>query len=98
MLSLERNLIREVPAAISRLTELTTLSLAGNDSVAAVPAAVGELARLRRLALRSTGVRALPGAVRDLRRRRTTIDLDDDDDDDRASPAAAAATTEHVAD
>ena len=100
VLSLERNLIREVPAAISRLTELTTLSLAGNDSVAAVPAAVGELARLRRLALRSTGVRALPGAVRDLRRRRTTIDLDDDDDDDddRASPAAAAATTEHVAD
>ena len=99
VLSLERNLSREVPAAISRLTELTTLSLAGNDGVAAVPAAVGELGRLRRLALRSTGVRALPGAVRDLRRRRTTIDLDDDDDDDdRASPAAAAATTEHVAD
>jgi len=91
VLSLERNLIREVPADISQLDELTTLSLAGNDAVAAVPSSVGDLVRLRRLTLRSTRVTSLPSAVDDLRRR-TMIDIGGDDDD------LGTAATEHVAD
>jgi len=94
VLSLERNLIREVPDDIRHLDELTTLSLAGNDAVAAVPPSVGDLVQLRRLTLRSTRVtvRSLPSEIMHLRRR-TTIELGDDDD-----VAGTAAATEHVAD
>jgi len=97
VLSVERNLIRDVPDDIGQLEELTTLSLAGNDGVVSVPPSVGELARLRRLTLRSTRVRSLPSAVSDLRRR-TMIDLDDDDDDETSTSSGQPVATEHVAD
>jgi len=97
VLSLERNLIRDVPDDIRQLDDLTTLSLAGNDDVAAVPPSVGELVRLRRLTLRSTRVRSLPSAVNDLRRR-TMIDLGDDDDDTGTTSNSEATATEHVPD
>lgn len=97
VLSVERNLIRDVPDDIGQLEELTTLSLAGNDGVVRVPPSVGELARLRRLTLRSTRVRSLPSAVSDLRRR-TMIDLDEDDDDETSASSGRPVATEHVAD
>jgi len=104
VLSLERNLIRDVSDDIGQLSGLTSLSLAGNDSMVAVPSSVGELVQLRRLTLRSTRVRSLPGAVSDLRRR-ITIDIDDgddDDDDDVVTGAGGTTSTgglsEHIAD
>jgi len=88
-------LIRDVPDEIRELNELTTLSLAGNDGVAAVPSSVGELERLRRLTLRSTRVRSLPTAVL---RRRTMIDLDDNNDTLSLASSSQTAANEHVAD
>jgi len=91
----ERNLLRDVSDDIRQLESLTTLSLAGNDAVAAVPPSVGDLVQLRRLSLRSTRVRSLPSTVNELRRR-TMIDLDDDIG--TTSNSREVVATVHVAD
>ena len=92
---MERNLLRDVSDDIRQLESLTTLSLAGNDAVAAVPPSVGDLVQLRRLSLRSTRVRSLPSTVNELRRR-TMIDLDDDIG--TTSNSREVVATVHVAD
>ena len=92
---MERNLLRDVSDDIRQLESLTTLSLAGNDAVAAVPPSVGDLVQLRRLSLRSTRVRSLPSTVNELRRR-TMIDLDDDIA--TTSNSREVVATVHVAD
>jgi Leucine-rich repeat (LRR) protein len=67
-LRIDDNELEHLPDPMRKLTKLTELGVSGNERLAALPAWIGELGRLKRLYLSVCGLSEFPDWLRDLRR------------------------------